>query len=68
MTIKTFLTRSVITIGFMFLAYALVSYVVSLFCGSLLYLMKNPVNGLIIVLNIMALGCMFNMLYNKFKN
>lgn len=68
MTIKTFLTRSVITIGFMFLAYALVSYVVSLFCVSLLYLMKNPVNGIIIVFNIMALGCMFNMLYNKFKN
>jgi len=68
MTIKTFLTRSVITIGFMFLAYALVTYVISLFCGSLLYLMKNPVNAIIIVFNIMALGCMFNMLYNKFKN
>lgn len=67
MKIKPIIISIVILIICMALSYVIVTSAISLLCGSLLYMMKNPIEALLVTLNIMALGFMFNMLYNKYK-
>lgn len=55
------------SIVFCTLAYLLVSNVILASCIALEYMLKEPVNSLIILLNVFALGTMINMLYNKYK-
>ena len=54
-------------ISFSALAYLLVSSVILVSCNILHYILTQPENALIIILNGVALGWMIQMLYTKYK-
>jgi hypothetical protein len=54
-------------IAFSALAYLLVSSVILVSCNILHYILTQPENALIIILNGVALGWMIQMLYTKYK-